>query len=93
MKKRGNILTENVIFLILNLAFLAILVVFILKQGAGAVVLEQSYAKQIALLIDGARPGMVIELDMEEGRDVDEEWFETNFDSVIDITGNKVTIK
>ncbi|GAJ02310.1 unnamed protein product [marine sediment metagenome] len=52
MKKRGTILAENIIFITLNILFLVILILFIWKQGAGAIVLEQSYAKQIALLVD-----------------------------------------
>ncbi len=40
MKKRGAILVENVVFLILNLLFLSILVLFLVKQGSGATVLE-----------------------------------------------------
>ena len=40
--KRGNILVENIVFIILNLVFVAILILFIMRQGIGAVVLEQS---------------------------------------------------
>ncbi len=64
LDKRGNILVENIVFIILNLIFIGVLILFIIKQGSGAVVLEQSYAKQIALLIDSAKPGMKISLNM-----------------------------
>ena len=66
MKKRGTILVENVIFIILNLLFLIILILFIAKQGSGAIIVEQSYAKQIALLIDSAKPISIIELNMDQ---------------------------
>jgi len=71
MKKRGNntrgtILIENVIFIVLNILFLMILILFLYRQGSGAVVLEQSYAKKIALLIDSAKPVTEMKLDMEE---------------------------
>lgn len=33
---------------------------------SSAAVLEEQYAKQIALLIDSAKPGMLIKLDMED---------------------------
>ncbi|HPJ86509.1 MAG TPA: hypothetical protein PLU55_00165 [Candidatus Pacearchaeota archaeon] len=73
MKKRGAILVENVVFLILNLLFLSILVLFLVKQGSGATVLEEAYSKQIAMVINSAKPGMVIRLDMDKGRKIAEE--------------------
>ena len=75
MKKRNKkaaILMENVIFIILNILFITILILFLLRQGQGAVLLEQSYAKQIALLIDSAKPGMTIILDMGKAKDLAE---------------------
>ena len=68
--KKASILTENIIFIILNLIFLTVLIVFLLRQGSGIVVLEQSYAKQLALLIDSSQPGMLIELDMTKAIEV-----------------------
>ena len=65
--KKGELLISNIIFIVLNLVFLAILIVFIVKQGSGAIVLEQSYAKQIALLIDSAKPITEVRMDMKEG--------------------------
>ena len=70
LNKRGSMLTENIIFIILNLIFLTVLIVFLLRQGSGIVVLEQSYAKQLALLIDSSQPGMLIELDMTKAIEV-----------------------
>ena len=69
MEKRGTVLVENVIFIILNLLFLSILVLFLVKQGSGAIVLEQAYSKQISILIDSAKPPMEIQLDMEKGNE------------------------
>ena len=60
LKKKGSILTGNIIFILLNLLFLSILILFLIKQGEGAIVLEESYAKQIALLIDSAKTESVI---------------------------------
>jgi len=62
--KKGNILTENIIFIVLNLAFLIILLVFLFSKTGGAAVLEEKYAKQIALIVDAAEPGMTIDLEM-----------------------------
>ena len=90
--KKGTILMENVIFLILNLIFIMILIVFLARQGNGAIILEQNYAKQIALLIDSAKPGMYIQLDMEKGKNVAEK-NGINFGDVVRITGNNVEVK
>ena len=66
MQKRGNILTENIIFIILNLVFVVILVLFIFSRMSGEGVLEEKYAKQIALIVDGAKPVMEIHLNMQD---------------------------
>ncbi len=66
ISKRGNILTENIIFIVLNLMFITILILFLFsKMGSGAV-LEEKYSKQIALILDSAKPGMVIRINMED---------------------------
>ncbi len=92
MKKRANVLTENIIFIILNLVFLTILFLFLFSKIGGAAVLEERYAKQIALIIDSAEPGMSITLKMEDAfKEVkDEEWDEEN---MVSITDNLVTVK
>ena len=64
--KKGNILTENIIFIVLNLVFLSILILFLFTKMGSSAVLEEKYAKQIALIVDSAKPGMVIHLNMED---------------------------
>ncbi len=92
MRKRGEILVENIIFIVLNLIFLTILILFIARQGAGAIVLEQSYAKEIALMIDSSKPVMTLRLDMKEARELaDKNGIE--FKDVVKINKNLVTIK
>ena len=95
MNKRGQILVENIIFIVLNLVFLTIILLFVLKQGSGAIVLEQSYAKHIAMLIDAGQPGMVIKLDMKDARKVAEKngLDFTLKNNVVKIENNIVTIK
>ncbi len=70
--RSGTILIENVIFIILNLLFISILILFLFRQGSGAIVLEQSYAKNIALLIDSSRPVTEMKLNMEDAFDLAE---------------------
>jgi len=93
MEKRGNILTGNIIFIILNLIFLTLLIVFIFRQGAGIVTLEQSYAKQISLVVDSAKPGMKITLDMKEAKDEGGEWFKENYPGSVRVDKNIITVK
>ena len=90
--KKGNILTENIIFIVLNLAFITILLLFLFSKTSGTAVLEEKYAKQIALMIDAAEPGMIIHLNME---DTIEKAVENkiNPSNSVSITGNVVTIK
>ena len=83
---------ENIVFIILNLIFLMILILFLARQGEGAVLLEQTYAKQIALLIDSAKPGMVMVIDMEKGKTLAEK-NGLEFGEVIKVNGNVVTVR
>lgn len=91
-KKKGAILLENVIFIILNLAFILIIIFFLLKQGSGAIVLEQSYAKNIALLIDEAKPVTEIKLNMQDAFDMAEKNGISRED-IVKIQGNIINVK
>jgi hypothetical protein len=71
--KRGELLIKNIIFILLNLMFLAIMVAFLVKQSSGAAFLEESYSKQIALMIDAAQPGTIIKFNMEKAMKVAKE--------------------
>ena len=90
--KKGEILVENLVFIILNVLFLGILVAFLLQQGSGAVFLEDAYSKQIALLIDSSKPGMSIKIDMEKGFELAEK-NNVVFADVVIISGNVVEVK
>jgi hypothetical protein len=90
--KRGTILVENVIFIILNVLFLTILILFLYRQGNGAVVLEQSYAKNIALLIDSAKPVTEMKLNMKDAFNIAEK-NGINREDIVKINDNIVTVK
>ncbi len=91
MEKRGEILVGNVVFIILNLIYLSILVVFIYSQGSGVKIVEETYAKEIALLIDSSQPGMFFYLDMENAYDIAKEK-NVDFDNIVSINGNLITV-
>ena len=90
--KQGNILTENLIAIILNLAFLAILILFLFSKMGNAAVLEEKYAKEIALLLDSAKPGMTISLNMDDAVKIaeKEKW---PLDKIVVVEGNVVTVQ
>jgi len=92
MKKRGTILVENIVFIILNIIFLSVLVLFLVKQGSGAIVLEQTYSKQITMIIDSAKPEMEIKLDMEKGKKLAEDKG-IDFGSAVKIIDNAVKVR
>ena len=92
MNKKGDLLIENIVFIVLNVMFLAILVLFLLKQGQGAVLMEDAYSKQIALLIDSARPGTIMKLNMEKGYEISQE-NGVSFDEVVSFRNNYVYVK
>jgi len=90
--KKGNILAENILFILLNLIFLIILVIFLFSKTGSAAVLEEKYAKQIALMIDSSRPLMEITLNMEDAiKKAKEEGWPENM--IVNIEGNFVTVK
>src|SRR3989344_5209863 len=66
-QRRGaNILTENIIFILLTLIFFAILITFIFSRTTSAVLIEEELAKQTALIIDSAKPETIIKINVEE---------------------------
>ena len=92
MNKRGEILVENLIFIILNLAFVVIIVLFLLKQGSGAAALENSYSKQIALMLDSAKPDAIIKLNLEDLKEVSDK-NKFDFKEIVKIDNNLVVVK
>ncbi|MBM3228293.1 hypothetical protein FJZ20_00170 [Candidatus Pacearchaeota archaeon] len=90
--KKGEILTENIIFLILNLVFLSILAIFLFSRTASAAVLEERYAKQIALALDAAESGMIIHLEMGDALKMAEK-NSINFGTIVTIRENIVTVR
>lgn len=90
MRKRGTILAENIIFIMLNLVFLTILFLFLFSKTGDAAVWEEKYAKQIALIIDSAKPGMEISLNMKDALEkADKDWD----GKIVTIQDNIVTVQ
>lgn len=91
MKRRGNILVENVIFIVLTLIFFSILIYFIFSRTGGASLTEEELAKQVALIIDSSKPGTIVEINVEDALAKAKK--ENYQKTIITITGNVVTVK
>jgi len=90
-RRSQGFLTENVVFIIIAVAFIAILFVFLYRVSSTTRSIEEGTAKKIALLLDSAKPGTIIELNInallaEKASGVDEL-------NMISITGNTITVK
>jgi hypothetical protein len=66
INKRGDLLHEELIFIILVIVFYSAMIIFSTRAGSGATFVEQTYAKKIALLIDQGKPGTTIELEVND---------------------------
>lgn len=71
-KKGVTWLEKTVIFLILNVVFFAALFIFVARAGTELEVKEQIYAKQFALMIDRAKLGTTLSLNLTELYDLAE---------------------
>lgn len=91
MSKKGELLVENVIFIILNLAFLSIVVLFVVQQSSSVSELEEVYSKKAALMIDSAKPAMKLKFDMGEGLEEAED-SAINFEDALRVEDNNVIV-
>ena len=64
--KKAKIVMETLIFFILNLFFFIVVLTFAYSSGDREFVYEQTLAKEVALIIDNAKPGMIVTLDISE---------------------------
>jgi hypothetical protein len=90
--QKGEILVENVIFIVLNILFISILAIFVVKQSSGAAIIEQTSAKNIVLIIDATKPVSVISLDMSKQKSIAEK-NGIAFEDIVKISGNSVYVK
>jgi hypothetical protein len=94
--KRGdaNLLTQDIIFIVLNVMFLGILILFLSLRMGNSAVYEETYAKEIALIIDSSKPGMIVHFNMEDGINIaKKELGKDHLNDMVSIKGNIVTVK
>ncbi len=89
--KKGDILIGDVIFLVLNLIFITILILFVVNKTDDPAKYEEKYAKQIALMIDSAKPGMVLVFNMKDAVEIAVK-NGVRLDKIVAINGNIITV-
>ena len=62
--KNAKMVMQTIIFILLNLVFFTVMLIFAYSSGNREFVYEQTLAKEIALIIDNANPEMIILLDL-----------------------------
>ena len=65
-KKGSNFLFDQIIFIIIVVAFSVVMILFVTRFGNQAAIKEQTYSKQIALTIDKAMTGTQITMDISD---------------------------
>jgi hypothetical protein len=69
-KKAAETLAEQIVFIIFVLFFSLLALFAINRAGSQGTIYEQAYSKQIALIIDKAKPGTDIQLDISKLYDI-----------------------
>lgn len=93
--KRGvTLLLENIVFIILNVVFIVIIILFLSSKVGSASVLEEKYAKEIALILDASKPGMMITLNMADAiKAAQSNLGQNSVNGIVSINSNIVTVK
>jgi len=66
MNKKADLLHENLIFIVLNVIFFVMMILFVQMKGSAIHIAEEETAKQIALIIDVAKPGTDLEINLKD---------------------------
>jgi len=90
-KKRGNIIMENLVFIILNLVFFGIIILFVATKMSSPFVMEEKYSKSLALMIDASKPGMLITIDFSDAI-AQAKKNGISKEAIVHITGNVVNV-
>jgi len=65
-KKANETITEQVIFIVLNLMIFAALLFFVYRTSSSEAGIEENYAKKIGLAIDSLKPGTEMNISISE---------------------------
>ena len=91
-KKGSDLLHSTAILLILNIMFFGMMYAVIVRAGSNAAYYEQIYSKQIALLIDAAKPGTSVLIKLDNAEKFIEE-YKRNPSEAFRISNGKVIVQ
>ncbi len=90
MSGNSDFLMDHVVYILIVLAFFLILIFLVARVGETSSGFEQVFAKKIALLVDNAKPGTIIELDADNFIYLSRK---NKFNPVIKLENNQVYVK
>ncbi|MFB6246554.1 MAG: hypothetical protein ABEI74_03120 [Candidatus Pacearchaeota archaeon] len=90
--RKAGVLIQNVIFIVLNLIFISMLMMFLWQQSGSEALIEETYSKKIALTVDSAKPVMEIKINMQDALETSRE-NGFDFSKVVNVQGNTVSVK
>lgn len=96
MRKRGSeTLYPLITYLLVVILLFAMLFFFVARAGSGVATYENLYAKKIALMIDQARPGTSLTIDIFDMVDIAKKNLVSNLNGIISFNDEKkeVTVK
>ncbi len=88
LSKRGQILIENITFIIFNILFFIVLILFLSRS----ILSSENVAKQLALFIDSAKKDDIIVIDFEKVVEFAEK-NNVERDEIVKIEDNEVFVK
>jgi hypothetical protein len=65
-KKGADLAFPIIIFLVLNIIFFTMMMLFVQRVSSNALVYEEAYSKKIGLMLNRAEPGMNLTIDVTE---------------------------
>ena len=89
MNKKGDVIWDNTIYLLIGIAFFAMTFYFVVSQGNGAGIWSRYYAKEVSKIINLAEPGDVIELDIHKATEIAQKNKITNFNGTFNFDNMK----
>lgn len=85
-----EVLMQQIIFIVLNVFFFAALLIFVLMAGSEPAVVQEIYAKKIALTIDSMNPGMEVNISADKFYDAIKK---PNVENPVVLNENSVIVK
>lgn len=92
MNKKGSFLYDQGIYLLLLVIFVAFLFLYIGQQREGAAVWEDYYAKELSKIINLAKPGDEVVLDVQKVTDIAAK-NKVKLENIFGFSNNQVCVK